>query len=50
MTSALALSLGFLVYILVAMVATGLPVSIREQIGRVYLRLATRCLKQWTFV
>lgn len=50
MTSLLALSLGFLCYILVAMVAIGLPITLREQIGRFYLKLAARALKQWTFV
>jgi len=46
----IAASLGFLVYILIALLAFVAPITIREQIGHFYLKLGARCLKQFTFV
>lgn len=46
----IAASLGLLVYLLVPVLANFYPVEIRESIGRTYLKLGARCLKQFTFV
>jgi len=46
----IAASLGILVYILIAMLAFVAPITVREQIGKFYLKLGARCLKQFTFV
>lgn len=46
----IALSLGFLVYLAVPVLAMTAPVTIRERVGKFYLKLAARSLGQFSFV
>lgn len=46
----IALSLGILVYMAVPVLAMTAPVNIRERVGKFYLKLAARALKQFAFV
>lgn len=47
---ALAASLGFLVYLAIPFVVMGSAIEVRKRVGRYYLKLGTKSLKQFAFV
>lgn len=48
--STFSLVLGFGVYFLVPFSVMGASVKWRQKVGRPYLKMASRCFKQWTFL
>lgn len=49
-SSTIAVSAGFMTYLAIPFIASGLPVDYRYRIGTFYFKLEARALKQFTFV
>lgn len=50
MRVAIAASLGFLVYAAIPVLVSSASIQLRYKVGTTYLKLASICLKQWSFV